>query len=91
MSEFFKYTGEREGFVVDPASKELGKIKIKSYSNLSLTVSKSFFKEKLVLSVGVKNLFDVTDIAAINEIGQSHSRDLQLWGRSFFLKAKINL
>jgi len=91
FNAFFKYSGEREGFVIDPVSTELSKIKIKSFSNLGLTVSKSFFKRKLVLSAGVKNLFNVTDVEAINEIGQSHSRDLQLWGRSFFLKAKINL
>ncbi|NVK53147.1 MAG: TonB-dependent receptor [Flavobacteriaceae bacterium] len=87
---FYKFTGEREGFVFDSSANNVFKTKRDSFHNLDMTLSKSFFKKSLQASVGVKNLFDVKDIETINEIGTAHSRDMQLWGRSLFIRTSYS-
>ncbi len=89
LSIFYKFSGERTGFYFDEDANNLLKTTRSSFSNLDATVSKSFFKETLKTSIGVKNIFNVEDIETTNEIGQAHARDLQLWGRSLFLKTNI--
>ncbi|MFK5983127.1 MAG: TonB-dependent receptor [Flavobacteriaceae bacterium] len=85
-SIFYKYSGERTGFFIDEDTNELNKTTRESFSNLDATLVKSFFKNTLVLTGGIKNIFDVKDIETTNEIGSAHARDMQLWGRSFFIK-----
>ena len=87
---FYKYSGKQEGFFVDKKTKKLQGTTRGSYHNLNATMSKSFFNNVLNASIGVKNLFDVKDIVTSNEVREAHSRDLQLWGRSFFIKTTLN-
>jgi len=87
---FYKFSGERTGFVTERGTNNLVKTTRKSYNNLDATVTKSFFKKSLQITTGVKNLFDVKDIETVNEVGAAHSRDMQLWGRSFYIKTTIN-
>ncbi|VAW25438.1 hypothetical protein MNBD_BACTEROID04-208 [hydrothermal vent metagenome] len=61
-----------------------------SFNNLNATFSKSFKNSNIIVAFGVKNALDIKDIETVNEVGQAHSRDLQLWGRSFFLKTTLN-
>jgi len=86
FSVFYKYSGERTGFFIDEVSNELNKTSRESFNNLDLTIQKSFIKNTLLVSGGIKNIFDVEDVDTLNEIGEAHSRDMQLWGRSFFIK-----
>lgn len=90
LNMFYKYTGERGGFALDPVTNNLIKTNRAGFNNLNLTASKSLFTKRLNTSIGVKNLFDVKDIETINEIGAAHSRDMQLWGRSLFIKTTYN-
>ena len=87
---FYKFSGKREGFYIDEDLSTLVKTTRNSFNNLNATVSKSFLKKNLKTSLGIKNAFNVKDIETINEAGQAHSRDLQLWGRSFFIKTTYN-
>ena len=86
---FYKFSGERDGYLINPNTNSVSKISQKSYNNLDATVSKRFFDNTLNISVGIKNMFDIKDIETLDNSGQAHSRDLQLWGRSMFLKASI--
>ncbi len=86
---FYKYTGKRDGFYMD-SDANLVKTTRNSFNTLDTTLTKSLFNDNFNISMGVKNVFNVTDIQTLNEIGEAHSRDLQLWGRSFFLKTTIN-
>ncbi len=88
---FYKFSGKREGFLVNQDTNNLSRISRKSYDNLNATVSRIFVDNHLKVAVGVKNLFDVEDIETLNEAGQAHARDQQLWGRSFFLRTTFNL
>lgn len=83
---YYKFTGKKEVFEVERVTNNLIKTTRDSFSNLNTSVLKTFFKQSLSTSFGVKNLFDVKDIETVNEIGTAHSRDMQLWGRSFYLK-----
>ena len=87
----YKYTGKRPGFYVDVKTKELVETIREDYHNMDFSISKVFWKERLNVSAGVKNIFDVTDIETINQVGEAHARDMQLWGRSLFLKTLIKL
>ncbi len=87
---FYKYSGKREGFFVDKGTKQLVSTTRGSYNNLNATISKSFFEKAINASIGVKNLLDVKDIEIANDIDTAHSRDLQFWGRSFFIKTTFN-
>ena len=86
-----KYTGEREGFYIDETTGNLSKTMRKSFNVMDFTLNKSLFNKKLLLSGGVKNIFDVKDVETINELGGAHQRNMQLWGRSFFIKLNYKL
>ncbi|MCF6213152.1 MAG: TonB-dependent receptor [Flavobacteriaceae bacterium] len=90
ISIYNKFSGKREGFFID-STDAIIKTTRNSFDNLSSTVSKSFLNETLHVSLGVKNALNVKDVETLNEIGQAHSRNLELWGRSFFLKTTFNL
>jgi len=61
------------------------------FSNLDISLSKNFLNKKIVLSIGAKNIFNVTDIETVNQISDSHDRNIQLWGSSYFVKTTIKL
>ncbi len=90
FSVFYKFSGERTGFIFDEDTEELNKTTRDSFNNLDATLLKSFFKKSLGVSIGVKNIFDVKDIDTTNEVGEAHSRDMQLWGRSFFINTSYS-
>lgn len=87
---YYKYAGERNGFYVDKDQAKLIKTTRNSFNNLDIFISKNLFKQVLNVSIGAKNIFDVKDIETINQVGQAHSRDMQLWGRSFVIKTRFN-
>ncbi len=89
LNAYYKYTGKRKGFYYDKASKEIKETIKSDFNNLALTLSKDFFHDQLSIQLGGKNLFDVTDVEVTNAEGGTHSRNLQLWGRSYFAKATV--
>ena len=92
MVGFYKYSGKQEGhFIEDVNGTDVLRNSTRDdFNNLDISLSKSFFQNKLAVSFGAKNLFDVTDIDSFNQIGEAHERDIQLWGTTYFLQTKIN-
>jgi outer membrane receptor for ferrienterochelin and colicins len=90
LNLFYKYTGKRSGYIIDENLENLTKVTRKDFNNLDLSLSKSFLHHTLNASLGIKNIFDVEDIETTNQIGEAHSRDLQLWGTTIFFKASYN-
>ncbi|HFA48407.1 MAG TPA: hypothetical protein ENJ95_05240 [Bacteroidetes bacterium] len=86
---YYKFSGERTGFFVDTDTNELVETVRDGFHNLNATVSKYFLNNTINAEMGIKNLFDVKDIQTTNLVGEAHARDLQLWGRSFFIKTTI--
>ncbi len=89
---FYKYSGKRKGHYIEDVdgTDVLKSTTREDFNNLDVSLSKSFFNKKMSMSIGAKNLFDVTDIETLNQIGVAHERDIQLWGATYFIKTKIN-
>ena len=83
---YYKFSGKRTAFIAERTTNNLIKSTRKSFSNLDATISKFFFKKSIRIITGIKNILDVTDIETENEVGAAHSRDMQLWGRTFYIK-----
>ncbi len=90
LNLFYKYTGKRSGFYIEDGTDNLVKTTRNDFNNLDLSISKSFLKNSLKTSLGFKNIFDIEDIETTNQIGEAHSRDLQLWGRTVFFKTSYS-
>jgi len=92
ISGFYKYSGKQEGhFIEDVNGTDVLRNSTRDdFNNLDMSLSKSFFQKKLAISLGAKNLFDVTDIDSFNQIGEAHERDIQLWGSTYYLQTKFN-
>lgn len=96
MAMFYKYTGKTPGFILNE-SDEIVQTSIQDYHMADASVSKAFFKGNYNLSVGCKNLFNVTNITG-SSMNSAHSggggatsmMPLSM-GRTLFLKFDINL
>ncbi len=98
FSAFYKYIGEQQQFV--EKTNDLGEQvfetgKTESYSWMDTTISKSFFNNSFVTTLGVRNLLDVSDINSTAFDGGAHNgAGTQIpigYGRSYFLKLAYNL
>jgi len=89
---FFKHSGQDIGYYVDKKTKDLIKTELEPYDLLDFNIYKSFLKNKLNLTVGVKNIFNESNLeniaSATNEVINTKSF---LYGTSYFAKAVINL
>ncbi|MCF8364431.1 MAG: TonB-dependent receptor [Bacteroidales bacterium] len=91
----YKFTGEvtRDRLTADDM---VEKYTEESYSMLDLNLSKNFLNDRIMLSVGAKNLFDITDIKTSGggggSVHGSGGASMPIaWGRSFFAGLKFKL
>lgn len=87
---FINYTGKRSDLALN-SDGDLITTTYDNYTMAEFTIQKSFLKNKLVLTVGAKNLFDVTQLAANNTVsGGAHtagSASIPLsYGRTYFTR-----
>ncbi|PRB01491.1 TonB-dependent receptor [Chryseobacterium sp. MYb7] len=97
---YYKYTGAQKRYThktnlqdpKDPGQYVLGEIG--DYNMMNFTVSQPFFKNHFEISVGVKNIFDVTSVRNTIQSGNSHNAaaDQQnlFYGRSYFARLNYN-
>lgn len=100
VSVYYKYTGPFQQFE-QTSDADLNTVfvlsEFESYSMLDASVIKSFFSNKFDITLGIRNLFDVTDIrstSAGNAVGiHTSGANVQSigYGRSYFLKLTYNL
>ncbi len=89
---FFKHSGKDIGYYVDRTTDELVKTELAPYDLLDFNLYRSFFKNKLDLTVGVKNIFNQTNLENIaTSTGEIRNSQAFLYGTSYFAKAIINL
>lgn len=88
----YKYNGALPGFRVDENGDAL-QTKLPAYNLMDITTSYAFLKNRLVASIGVKNLFNVQNLDVANSSGGVHSSGNfpVAWGRSFFTSLTVNL
>jgi outer membrane receptor for ferrienterochelin and colicins len=93
VSVFYKYSGRMPQFFVS-ADGSVVEGYIDQFNTMDISIQKAFFGNKLVLGGGVKNIFDVTDVAASGQTGGAHTGGGSAysigWGRSYFLKLSYN-
>jgi outer membrane receptor for ferrienterochelin and colicins len=73
ISLFYKHTGDQPSYQIfsNDGQEELVKFTRDSYDMVDVSISKDFFDKYLNFTLGVKNLFDVTDILPTS--GGAHS------------------
>ena len=100
FNTFYKFTGEQAGVYLNEG--KLINSLISSYNMLDVSVQQKFFSDKLVFSIGVKNLLDVVDVNIIGRTssaahsggggGGGNVGSIPLsWGRSFFTSLRLDL
>lgn len=93
---FCKYTGRTPGYALDDSGAVIA-TSIEAFSMADFTLSRFFMGKMFNVGLGCKNLFDVTNIsrtsAADGNTAHSTSGTSMPYGtgRSFFIKADINL
>jgi outer membrane receptor for ferrienterochelin and colicins len=97
FSAFFKYTGPQYTFVqkaVNVTQSVIAKGKQNDFSWLDASIKQPFLN-KLELTLGARNLFDITTIRTSDDAGGSHSAAstamLMGYGRSYFMKLLYRL
>ncbi|MAZ27210.1 MAG: TonB-dependent receptor [Cytophagaceae bacterium] len=96
-SLYYKYNGPQYQFLLDTTGEDTQFIRAEQegYSWMDASLKKSFFGESLQLTLGARNLFNLTRIANQTLTGGVHSTAnnglLIGYGRSYFLKILYNL
>nr|MBC8148044.1 TonB-dependent receptor [Bacteroidota bacterium] len=89
VSFYYKYNGKLPEIVVDE-NDEIVEAYIADYHTLDASVMKSFFNDRLSVSIGGKNLFNNKIIPAVGGGGGIHSSSSSSvpvgWGRTFFVR-----
>ena len=97
---YYKYTGKSKQYVhkadakdpTNPGEYVLGEID--AFNMMNFTVSQPFFKNHVELSLGVKNIFDVSSIRNTTVAGDSHNAGADnqnlFYGRSYFARLNYN-
>lgn len=93
VSVFYKYSGRLPQFFVS-ADGQVVEGFIDQFNTMDITLQKSIMGNRLIIGGGVKNLFDVTNVASSGVTGGAHSGGSGGysigWGRSYFLKLSFN-
>ncbi len=95
LNIYYKYSARQLGFSVD-LDGTVREFNINSYHLLDASVSKSFFDKQLQVTLGAKNLIDVSNVlnsgASGGGVHSSGSGSMPVaWGRTVFTSLKFNL
>jgi len=104
LAVFYKYNGQQQQYVAGTGADGKAAFflsELQPYSWMDASVRKSFFKNQFEVTVGARNLFNVTNLQSVQNgggdaSGGAHgggtSTDMMLgYGRSYFLKLSYNL
>lgn len=97
FSLFYKFNGRQQQYVAttDAAGDaQFLLAELESYGWMDASIRKSFFDNKFEVTVGARNLLDITTVQQTTGTNGVHSADGNLllgYGRSYFLKLTYNL
>jgi outer membrane receptor for ferrienterochelin and colicins len=93
VSVFYKYNGKLPGFAI--ISGEVRQTALAAYHTMDATVSKLFYKDRIGMTLGCKNIFDVRNLSSTLVAGGAHSSSATSiplsTGRNYFIKLSLNL
>jgi outer membrane receptor for ferrienterochelin and colicins len=92
ITAIYKYTGKTKNIWVQDG--KLVESKMGEYQNLDLTILKTFMQKRLSVNMGIRNLFDVTNITSVGG-SEAHSEESGsspvAWGRTYFVKLSFSI
>ena len=89
---FYKNTGKMPVFVEE--NNNLIEVFTEQYSLFDISINRRLYNDIIILSIGAKNLFDVTSIRKYksdNSVHSTSNNSLVGYGRTFFTSLKFNL
>lgn len=97
VSAYYKYTGKLTQYVLEDAFGSpyyrLGEQD--PFSLMDASIRKTLFNKNLELTLGVRNIFDITSVTNTTTPGSTHSeasnQTMLFYGRSYFLKLNYTL
>jgi len=94
LSVFYKFTGKLPNFMTT-SSGQVYQTKRESYHTIDFTAMSYFWKERIGLTLGVKNILDITSIKGISGADSPHSSGSSSvmigMGRTYFCSVIINI
>ncbi len=92
FSAYYKYNGKLPGYAL--VNSEVVQTAVSDYNMMDLTVSQLFWKDKINLVLGCKNLFDVKSVNSSIVGGGAHSSSSSSvplsTGKNYFIKLALN-
>ncbi len=92
FSIYYKYNGKLPGYAL--VNSEVVQTTVSDYNMMDLTISQLFWKDRINLVLGCKNLFDVKSINSSIVSGGAHSSSSSSvplsTGRNYFIKLTLN-
>lgn len=89
----YKYTGNTPGYTLDDKG-ALAQTNVPGYNMLDISATQKIWKNRISITAGGKNLFNVQNLQTTANTGGAHSgggsRPIS-WGRTFFVSCKLNL
>ncbi|TDO77522.1 outer membrane receptor for ferrienterochelin and colicins [Flavobacterium chryseum] len=93
FSGYYKYNGKTQQYIEGSSSYILSKVDPGNW--LDVSIRKNFFKNQLEVTVGARNIFDITNVTQTGTnqaAGHAAPGEVMLaYGRSYFLKLAYNL
>lgn len=93
LSGYYKYNGKTQQFIEGTSSYILSKVDPSNW--LDATARQNFFKNQLEVTIGARNIFDITNVTQTgtsSAAGHAGTGEVMLaYGRSYFLKLAYNL
>ncbi len=95
IAAFYKYTGKLPSFQLIDGSEQATQGWIEDYHMADLSIGKKFWKNRLQVVVGSKNLFNVKNINASSSSSSTHGggsgTSIVGMGRTYFVQLKFNM
>ncbi len=98
LSLYYKYNGRSTQYVMEGGLTEEAYYRLgeqEDFNLMNFSVRKGFLDNKFELTLGARNIFDVTSIQNTTQPGSAHSdaasQQMLFYGRSYFLKLNFNL
>ena len=92
LNLFYKYVGKSPNYRL--LNSEVIESTSESYNMLDVSLNNSIYNNKITLTIGAKNLFDIKEIKQNNSINSVHSSSSNMsigYGRSFFMQLNLRL
>ncbi|MBX3043612.1 MAG: TonB-dependent receptor [Candidatus Kapabacteria bacterium] len=94
LNAFYKFTGRLVGFFA-VSDVEYDQFEIGDFHTMDMSLSRDFIDKMITFTLGIRNLFDVTEVDRIGSTGGFHAdgsaTNPVAWGRTFSASFRFNI